>query len=798
MIMNKIINALKCLPRRGQHNLQKVLCLALGLAVSAVLITELNFEQTYDQWFPAWDRTYILKEQVTRTGEQSPSDYWQTPGAIAPGMKRYAPIVEAATRITSVSIGAQCRLDAERSVEADVIAADTSFFEVFPRPILSGKEREVLSKPYCCMVSRSVAEAMGGDVMGKKFTIAEFGDTPFEVGGVFEDFPWGASLHGTQILLSMATMNESSTDNWLGNDRYESYIRLAKGHTAGDMQPYIQKMMQENVDLDGLRSAGVDVQFVPYLLSERHTHDSYVRMMSWILGIMAVVLLFISVMNYLLIAIGNLVNRSAEMAVRKCFGAGNGDITAITFAESLVHVLLAVLLAALLLFACRGTIETYISAPLSALVCNRGSWVLVVICVGIVLLGGVVPGWLYGRVPVAVVFRGYAQNRRRWKLALLAVQFCIVGLFASLLYTVQAQYGLMVSLNPGYDAQDVAILSVQGASDADRKHILQELSRMSQVQLVSSAWTIPLEQYGVSGDNVLLPGDDRELFNASDFYDVSDDYLEVMGMRLSQGTFFTERNDSCRQLLVSESFARRVSEAAGWKDGALGKRVRVTGHADKAYTDGMTIVGIFPDIRVGGCSTQGSQLKERPQFFTYSPQPCSNMLIRFHHLTADDMAQALKRVEAMMPGKTVHLKSWAAEMRDQYREQLSFRNAIAICVVVTLCIALFGLLGYTADEVNRRSKEMAVRKVNGAGMRDILGLFLGDILRVAVPSVLVGAALSWGIARQWLTSFSQKTSLSPWIYLSVSLVVLAVISLSVMFNCRRVAMANPVRYLKDE
>lgn len=91
-----------------------------------------------------------------------------------------------------------------------------------------------------------------------------------------------------------------------------------------------------------------------------------------------------------------------------------------------------------------------------------------------------------------------------------------------------------------------------------------------------------------------------------------------------------------------------------------------------------------------------------------------------------------------------------------------------------------------------------MRKVNGAGMRDILGLFLRDILRVAVPSVLVGVALSWTIARQWLTSFSEKTSLSPWIYLSVSLVVLAVISLSVMFNCRRVAMANPVKYLKDE
>lgn len=792
------MNALKNLTRHGQHNIQKVICLALGLAVSAVLITELNFEQTYDQWFPAWKRTYILKEQVTRTGENGHADYWQTPGAIAPGMKRYAPIVEAATRTTDIASKAQCRLDAEHSVQADVIAADTSFFDIFPRPILSGKPHEVLAKPLCCMVSRSVAETLGGDVMGKKFTMDTFGDTSMEIDGVFEDFPWGSSLHGTQVILAMASLNESSTGNWVGNDRYVSYIRLAEGHTVEDMEPYIKKMMDENVDMDGMRSAGVDLQFVPYLLSERYTHDSYIRMMSWILGIMAVVLLSISVLNYLLITIGNMVSRSTEMAVRKCFGASNGDLSAITLSESLVHVLLAVLLAAALLFACRGTIETYLSAPLWALVCNRGSWVLVAICLAIVLLGGIVPGWLYGRVPVAVVFRGYARNRRLWKLGLLAVQFCIVGLFASLLYTVQAQYGLMVNLNPGYDCQDVAILNVQGASDGDKKHIMQELSRMPQVQAVSSAWTIPLEQYGVSGDNVLLPGDEREIFNASDLYDVTDGYLEVMGIHLSQGTFFTERNDSCRQLLVSESFAQRISEAAGWKDGALGKRVRVTGHSNDAYEEGMTIVGIFPDIKVGGCTTSESQLKNRPQFITYSTQACDNILLRLHHLTTEDMSQVQQRAEAMMPGKVVRLESWAAQMRDQYRSQLSFRNAIALCVVVTLCIALFGLLGYTADEVNRRSKEVAVRKVNGASLRDILALFLTDIMRVAIPSVLVGAAISWCIARQWLTSFSEKTSLSPWLYLAITAVVLLVIGGAVVLNCRRVAMANPVKYLKDE
>ena len=85
----------------------------------------------------------------------------------------------------------------------------------------------------------------------------------------------------------MASLNESSTDNWLGNDRYVSYIRLKPGHKAEEMAPYIDKMMEENVDMDAVRSAGVSFTYVPILLSERYTHDSYVRMMSWILGLMA-------------------------------------------------------------------------------------------------------------------------------------------------------------------------------------------------------------------------------------------------------------------------------------------------------------------------------------------------------------------------------------------------------------------------------------------------------------------------------------------------------------------------------
>ena len=93
--MKHIINAFKNLPRRGQHNFVKILCLALGLAISSVIIAEIYFEQTYDTYFPGWERTYMISEVGTNHGETM--EFTNTSGATAQGVKQYAPMVEAAT-----------------------------------------------------------------------------------------------------------------------------------------------------------------------------------------------------------------------------------------------------------------------------------------------------------------------------------------------------------------------------------------------------------------------------------------------------------------------------------------------------------------------------------------------------------------------------------------------------------------------------------------------------------------------------------------------------------------------------
>lgn len=110
--MNHIINAFKNLPRRGQHNFVKILCLALGLAISSVIIAEIYFEQTYDTYFPGWERTYQISEVGTMPGDDGNKsfNFAQTSGATAPGIKQYAPFVEAATRLVFIG-DFQCNME---------------------------------------------------------------------------------------------------------------------------------------------------------------------------------------------------------------------------------------------------------------------------------------------------------------------------------------------------------------------------------------------------------------------------------------------------------------------------------------------------------------------------------------------------------------------------------------------------------------------------------------------------------------------------------------------------------------
>ena len=794
--MNHIINAFKNLPRRGQHNFVKILCLALGLAISSVIIAEIYFEQTYDTYFPGWERTYLISEVGSNHGEIL--EFTNTSGATAQGVKQYAPMVEAATSTHYFYDDAQCKMEDQNIISANIRMADSCFFDVFPQKILIGKAKQILSQPLSCLIDSETAAKIGGNVVGKHFTLSNYPGTTFTIYGVFEAFPWGSSFHGTQMILSRCSVpyvySYDGRDQWVGNDSYRSYIRLAKGHEAKELKPYVNKMREDHFPLKELKNMGIELNYDFTVLSDVYTQDPYVKKMGWIMGIIAFVLLFTSVMNYLLIIVGNLVGRSREMAVRKCYGAEPKNIHAIIFSEALVHVGLAVVLAAVLVFLCKGTIENFLSAPVSTLVLNRGSWILVAICILVLLVGGLLPGWLYNKIPVAIAFRGYNENRNRWKLGLLGIQFVISGLLFSLLYIVNGQYQLMLGLNPGYDYDHVAIVSIDASNRDQRNQCLAEIRRMPNVKDCSSTFNVPLDGYDRSGNMVGVPGDEKNTFNIMEMSGVDDNFFKMMNIPIVQGSFFTERNDSCRQVIIDERGAEKLIKTWHWKDGVVGKQITCTGHDDNIFT----ICGVCRNIRWGAVETGGDGMNEFPDLYFYSAKTAYYMLVKFNELRDESLSELQSKVQAMYPNNKVIVKSYASELANQYASQLNFRNGILVAGIVTMIIALFGLVGYTSDEVNRRRKEIAIRKVNGAKVKDILRIFLKDIMKIALPCIIVGDLGAWLIARQWLMSFSEKITMTPLLFIGVTIILLVIIGLSVIINCYKVANSNPVKYLKDE
>lgn len=788
------MNVLKSLNQRGQHNWIKIVCLAVGLATGIVLIGKAGFEQSWDKFFPTSDRIYVVCEDIIMDGEYK--HYPQTAGAVAHGIKRYCPQVEAATRYTSFAWDMPIVTDDDKRVRTNYALVDSCFFDVFPFRILVGNPKKTLSQVDCCMIPRSLAEKLMGienplDLVGKKIYYNIRGGWALTVGGIYEDIPLNSKLHGMEVMVSMPTITRimfDGRDNWVGNDRYESYVRLAKGIMPDDLKPQIEKMKRDNLPLDELKKAGVDLGFSVQPLVDYHTKDEGTRRMTWIVSILAAVLIGCAVMNYLLLVIGGISQRAKEMAVHQCYGAEARHIYQKVLTESVIHLLLSLTLAALLLFLFKDTIEELVGAPLIVLLLTGSNiWLIVSTCLVVLLITGLVPSWIYTHIPLAAAFKNYNHSHRIWKLLLLGLQFASATFLIILLIVVGRQYRMMVNDDPGYDYSTLGSLLVDGVSIDQRQLAMDELRKLSSVKGVTMSYA-NLTQHQ-SGDNILLPGDDREYMNIADLYYVGDGYFDVMEIPLVSGRTFTEQTDTLREVMVSRKFEERMKELAGW-DQALGKQIICT-----SFQGPYTIVGVFEDTRIGSITNPDT----RPSVCYYSrkPEQMHYILIRFQSMDGLEAANKLVK-ELVTDNPDISIVPYNQMVTELYTDAHRFRTTVMIGGLVALIIALIGLIGYLAGEMARRQKEIAIRKVNGARIADVLKLFHTDILRVALPAVVIGATGAWYVARLWLEQFSEKTTLSPIILVGGALAVIIVILSVVCLGCYRVASSNPVNYLKTE
>ena len=791
----------------------KVLSLGVGLAVGIVLIAKVFFELSYDSFYKDIDRVYTINTWYSHQGEEK--DFGQVSGAVAVGFMDEVPGVEVGTRTTYVFNGNTYLDEDGNKLSGTLVCADTCFFQVFDRPILAGDPVKVLGKWGSVMVSRSFAEKLVDSsvaslpqndnnhsvilseakdlspVIGKQICNADMDGLKLTIEGVFEDFPKNGSLD-YDILLSMDTYGKNSTDNWLGNDRYKGYVKLFPGVDPNTLSDAIRKMQEAHQPLAQIEAQGTTLKYFLKPFSKMHTSSPEVKSQVILLSIVAALLILISLLNYILIVISSLVKRSKEVGVRKCYGAEGKHIYGMLTKEALLHILLSLALAAIIIFAGRSIVENLLGVPFQTLLVPQSIVAIVALVLFVLVISIVVPAELYQRIPVYAALKNYTENSRNWKLGLLGVQVLINVFLVVMMLIIGRQYLKVSNADTGYDYKNLYYFDM---FDGDRQALTraaQTLRSLPEVSAVAAAYNLPFE--GSNGDNVYLPDDDRELFNIADQYECSSDFYDLMGIKFLEG----RAPRDTMEIAVDEKFVTKMAEFTDWSDGAVGKQVFITGH-DRSGDTGrryFTISGVYKSYIIGNLT--GVDPRPSALFYGEIGSMTSWMPHTFFKVRPEALSKVRQALEQALEGREINILSYEEQMRAAYADSKKMRNTMAIGAVFSLLIALLGLIGFIRDESLRRSKEMAVRKINGATTRDILGVFATDILKLSGMMAVIACIGAFFVARKWLEQFAEKVSLNPLYFIGGAALVLLIVLGVVVLNCLRIARANPVESLKNE
>lgn len=771
--MKQLYYVIKTLLRGRGSNLIKIISLSLGLTMSILLFARIAFELSFDTCFKNNGDLYQIFSVWTTNGEKhdpSESNMGPVAGAI---LDNFSKEVEAATSICEYTASGPLYNGSVRFDDKKVMA-DSLFFQTMGIEVLRGDPHELVNRDVIFLSDRLAKKIFGeDDPIGK--TLMYNKELTLTVKGVYAALPENTTRPCDGVI-SMPTMWSRGWGNysWNGGDSYPEYIRFRKGVDKQLVMRRLDAMMAKYKPASMVK---MQLDYAVLLKPIRDVYREYkeVERMVWIMSVLAFSILFIAVLNYVLISISSLNYRAKAIGVHKCSGASGGTVFKMFLMETGIIIILAIGVMALLLFYFRDFVEDTTVAKLSSLFAPTRLWVPALTVLFLFLIGGVLPGRLFSSIPVSQVFRRYTEGKKNWKRPLLFVQFAGVTFIAGLMCVVLAQYYYVTHKSMGYNAERVVVSRMSyNSRDKDKSDFtMSYFEGLPYVEAVSSAWDYPA--YGFSGEMV-EDGTGKTLFTTR-IEDEMENYPKMMGMIFKAGRMAKDSSE----VVVNETFA----EWMHWGSHVVGRSLNVNG----TYK----VVGLLKDYR-----TNSFYYEQEPLVVHWANYINGCPHIRLKEPFAENLAKLNRESSDALPDKVIDFRSLEQIIHDNYNATRVFRNATIMSTVVMVFIMLMGLIGYTTDEVRRRSKEIAIRKVNGAEVSDVLHILSRDILYVALPAIVIGLVGAWYVNATWMDSFSEKIPLSPVVYPLLGIVILLIIVGCVIWKSWRIANENPVNSIKSE
>ena len=775
-----------------------ILGLAIGFACTLGIAGWIRNELSFDRHLPDAGRIYRLTFETNTSGNRLHFarcfESWisQMPAAFPQieQLVRLAPY-----RHTALKAG-------ENKFYSDrIFATDSNFFKVFNITLLSGNADEVLKEPQSAIISSSIAHKCFGDIDPTGQTIRISGEYDekmmlFTIKGVMQDTPVNSHIH-FDILTSFTNPNEAPGWAYI-------YLLLKKGTKPEQLISGLPEFIKSREYISDQRT------FTPYLqnITDIHLYSNKDReaepngniTVIYLFVIIAIVLLVVSFVNFYNLNKARILSLQKTIYLQKIFGADSKGLIFHSLLESSVTILLAFGLAIIFLDLMQ---MLAVSFPGLNLQSNSIRDLVRIWPVSVIIfLGALVTGSL----PLIVhIIRGKmraitlnsipapGRSKSTSYAILMTIQFCLSVILMFATITIAQQKKLMFSRSLGKMNPNIIVFKRQNWEIRNKYQAIRD--KALENPLIKN-FTASMEEPG--GETLdALPVEspalddshkDKPLF----VLPVEDNFLNFFDIKLIAGRNFSKYNPERKgeDYVLNETAVKEL----GWTpQEAIGRPFNIRFDTPGIFFGG-TVVGVVKDFNI-------TTIKQKVKPYVMFQKP----IFYLCYLVEVDSA---RRQEAILSFKNI----WEQELPDYpfqyeligdlynsaYQKELIQAQLTLYLSILTIIIICMGIFSITSVLVERRTREIGIRKVNGARVVNLLAMLNSDFIRWFIIAFIIACPAAWYAMHKWLQNFTYKTELKWWVFLASGIIILTISLLTVTIQSWRVTTKNPVEALRYE
>ena len=750
-----------------------------------------SFEYSYDDFHKNKDRIYRVLDHQTFKG-QDEQYLAQVPEYLVNTFENEIPGIELSTVL--LHAGNYWIKKADENIEIrDVYYSDNNLFNIFSFPFIAGNPGTCLSSLNNIVLTKSTANILFGaeNPIGK--TIHREDNKAYVVSGIIDDVPVNSHLDFNMLI--PIDERKPHWDRGNGNHNASVYVLLNEGASPNALSDNLRQFTNKHFPWDNGNNFSLELQPLSDLhLSSTHTiwemnKNKFNKTYVVVLVLIAVLLLAISAINFFNLTLVSLSKRKTEIGIRKINGSGQMQIVRQFLFENSMLAFFAFVLAGAIVFLTYPYIkDNFFNGYELNDIFNLRS---IVICLGVivtvVLITGLFPSLSYSSLsPVAMLSDKISKriSRRSFNQTLVISQLAVTTFLIIATLGINKQMSYIRNMDLGVITDQVLILPTNDNIRNNYATLKEELLKNPQISGVTASNRVFGENFW--RNSIHFEGQDPEARFVVPYLMTDFNFPEFYKMNMVKGRAFSKEYKLDKDglgFLINESLAREL----GYTD-PVGKKMRFS------HTKMGEIIGVVKDFHF-----QSLHNAIEPMAFYVGNNDLNEISVKISPANIGATLAFIEKIwKEFRPDRPFSYQFLDQQFARHYENDAKATKLVLLFTILSIVLSSLGLFGLISFVSEKRTKEIGVRKVNGAKVSEIMAMLNRSYIIWGLTGFAIAAPLAWFSINKWLESFAYKTSLSWWIFALAGLLALGIALLTVSWQSWRAATRNPVEALRYE